>query len=318
VNHLIRLVDDLLEVARITSGKIELRRERIELAEVVRAALETSRPAIDRAQHVLEVSVPAQGLLLDGDGVRLAQVVANLLNNAAKYTEERGNIWLSARREGGTAVLSVRDTGWHPPAMLPRVFDLLTQVDRTLGRSQGGLGIGLALVKRLVEMHGGRVEARSGGRGQGSEFTIRLPLAPEPADTAASAGGSASPEQSVPARRRFLVVDDNRDAADSLAMLLRLQGAEVHVAYEGQAALDSARAARPDIVLLDLGMPGMDGFEIAARMRADLELGDALLVALTGWGQPEHRRATAEAGFDRHLVKPVDLGDLRALLTLEL
>ncbi len=319
VNHLIRLVDDLLEVARITSGKIELRRERIELAEVVRAALETSRPAIERADHRLEVAVPAQGLTVDGDGVRLAQVVGNLLNNAAKYTEERGTIWLSARREGRSVVFSVRDTGVGiPPAMLPRVFDLFTQVDRTLGRSQGGLGIGLALVKRLVEMHGGRVEAQSGGRGQGSEFTIRLPLAPELADTAASAAGSASPEASVRARRRFLVVDDNRDAADSLAMLLRLQGAEVHVAYEGQAALDSARAARPDIVLLDLGMPGMDGFEIAARLRADLELGDALLVALTGWGQPEHRRATAEAGFDRHLVKPVDLGDLRALLTLEL
>jgi CheY-like chemotaxis protein len=241
------------------------------------------------------------------------------LNNAAKYTEERGTIWLSARREGGWALLSVRDTGVGiPPAMLPRVFDLFTQVDRTLGRSQGGLGIGLALVKRLVEMHGGRVEARSGGRGEGSEFTVRLPLAPALAGSVVRDASAAAADASASPRRKFLVVDDNRDAADSLAMLLQLRGAEVQVAYDGPAALDAARASRPDIVLLDLGMPVMDGFEIAARIRADRELEGVLLVALTGWGQPEHQRATAEAGFDRHLVKPVDLGELGALLTLEL
>jgi PAS domain S-box-containing protein len=319
VNHLIRLVDDLLEVARITSGKIELRRERIELAEVVRAAVEASRPAIERARHELVLALSPDPLVLDADGVRLAQIVGNLLNNAAKYTEERGTIWVRAEREGDWVTLSVRDTGVGiPPAMLPRVFDLFTQVDRTLGRAQGGLGIGLALVKRLVEMHGGRVEARSAGRGEGSVFTVRLPLAPALARAPDSAASDAEPLAPHTQRRKFLVVDDNRDAADSLALLLRLQGAEVRVAYDGPSALDSARASRPDIVLLDLGLPGMDGFEIAAQMRAESALAGTRLVALTGWGQPEHRRATREAGFDHHLVKPVDMGDLRALLTLEL
>jgi PAS domain S-box-containing protein len=316
VNHLIRLVDDLLEVARITSGKIELRRARIDLAEVVRAAVETSRPAIERARHRLEVILPQEELWLDADSVRLAQVLSNLLTNAAKYTEEGGQIWLRAERQGRFACVSVRDTGVGiPPAMLPRVFDLFTQVDRTLGRAQGGLGIGLALVKRLVEMHGGSVRADSAGWGAGSEFTVRLPLAVGDSEQPAPETVGETPARSS-ARRRFLVVDDNSDAADSLAMLLRLSGIDAEVAYDGPSALEQMRVTRPEVVLLDLGMPGMDGFDVAARIRADAELCGTVLVALTGWGQPDHRLRTAEAGFDRHLVKPVELAELQGLLTL--
>ncbi|HTO55201.1 MAG TPA: PAS domain S-box protein [Myxococcota bacterium] len=316
VNHLIRLVDDLLEVARITSGKIELRRARIELAEVVRAAVETSRPAIERARHHLDLSLPSEPLWLDADSVRLAQVLSNLLNNAAKYTEEGGRIWLRAERRGRFAVLSVRDTGVGiPPAMQPRVFDLFTQVDRTLGRAQGGLGIGLALVKRLVEMHGGSVAVESAGWGAGSEFTVRLPLLVGDAESAAE----TTPPPAIArasSRRRFLVVDDNQDAADSLAVLLRLQGIDAEVAYDGPSALELMKRKRPEVVVLDLGMPGMDGYEVAAEIRADAELRDTVLVALTGWGQPDHRQKTAESGFDRHLVKPVELSELQALVTL--
>ncbi|HXZ85555.1 MAG TPA: PAS domain S-box protein, partial [Myxococcota bacterium] len=316
LSHLIRLVDDLLEVSRITSGKVDLRRERVELADVVRAALEASMPAIDAAGHQLELALAGEPLVLEADAVRLAQVLANLLNNAAKYTEEGGSIQLSARREGGSAVVSVRDNGLGiPPAMLPRVFDLFTQIDRTLGRAQGGLGIGLALVKRLVEMHGGRVEARSAGWGAGSEFVVRLPLAPSEAASRADAAPPAR-TPAVRVRRRFLVVDDNRDAADSLALLLEAYGAEVQVAYDGSSALAQLRGVRPDVVLLDLGMPGMDGFELAARIRKQPELAGILLVALTGWGQPEDRRATRAAGFDLHLVKPVSPPELRELIAL--
>jgi CheY-like chemotaxis protein len=237
------------------------------------------------------------------------------LNNAAKYTEEGGSIWLRAERQGRFAAISVRDNGVGiPPAMLPRVFDLFTQVDRSLGGAQGGLGIGLALVKRLVEMHGGTVRADSAGWGTGSEFTVRLPLASSeslPEHAAEPPRESAGPGR----RRRFLVVDDNRDAADSLALLLRLQGVDTDVAYDGAAALEAVRAKRPDVVLLDLGMPGMDGFEVAARIRREPELAGTALIALTGWGQPDHRRQTREAGFDGHLVKPVELAELQALVT---
>ncbi|HXX48312.1 MAG TPA: PAS domain S-box protein [Myxococcota bacterium] len=317
VSHLIRLVDDLLEVSRITSGKVELRRERIELAEVVRAALESSMPAIDAAGHRIDLSLASEPLVLEADPVRLTQVLANLLNNAAKYTEEGGAIQLSTGRGGDSAVVSVRDNGLGiPPAMLPRVFDLFAQVGHTLGRAQGGLGIGLALVKRLVEMHGGRVEARSEGWGTGSEFVVTLPLA-APA-SGVSAGSPAWPRTptGLAARRRFLVVDDNRDAADSLALLLEVYGAEVRVAYDGTSALAELREARPDVVLLDLGMPDMDGFEVAARIRKQPELAGVVLVALTGWGQPEDRRATRAAGFDLHLVKPISPPELRDLIAL--
>jgi len=318
VGHLIRLVDDLLEVSRITSGKVELRRERVELGEIVRAALESSMPAIDAAGHRLDLALASEPLVLEADAVRLTQVLANLLNNAAKYTEEGGAILLSTRREGSRAVISVRDNGLGiQPAMLPRVFDLFAQVGHTLGRAQGGLGIGLALVKRLVEMHGGRVEARSDGWNTGSEFLVTLPLASPAPETTAGALPSARAPASLAPRRRFLVVDDNRDAADSLALLLEVYGADVQVAYDGISALATLRSSpRPDVVLLDLGMPDMDGFEVASRIRKQPELVGIVLVALTGWGQPEDRRATRAAGFDLHLVKPVSPPELRDLIAL--
>lgn len=313
VKHMVRLVDDLLEVSRITRGKIELRKERIELAAVLRSAVETARPLLERGRHQLAISLPPEPLLLEADGVRLAQVLANLLNNAAKYTEEGGQIWLNARPEADQVVLTVRDTGVGIPAeMLPRVFEMFTQVDRTLGRAQGGLGIGLTLVKRLVEMHGGTVEARSEGLGRGCEFLVRLPLAGSSSGLAALP--STDPTLEVLALRRILVVDDNRDAADSLGMLLRFQGAEVQVAYDGPSALSALTAFQPAIMLLDIGMPSMDGYEVARRVRQQAECKDVTIIALTGWGQDEDRRKSAAAGFDAHLVKPVDHTVLMRLL----
>ncbi|HVF62127.1 MAG TPA: ATP-binding protein [Thermoanaerobaculia bacterium] len=314
VNHMVRLVDDLMEVSRITRGKIELRKEPVEIAAVVRSAVETSRPLIEAAGHQLTVAVPPEPLTLEGDPVRLAQVFANLLNNAAKYTDDGGRICLTVRREGGDAIaVSVRDTGTGISAdMLPRVFELFTQVDRSAGRAQGGLGIGLTLVKSLVEMHGGSVEAHSEGPGRGSEFVVRLPLSAAP-----RRAGEPGPEERPPAilaLRRVLVVDDNRDAAESLAMLLKLLGSEVHVAYDGPGALEAVTSYRPSVVLLDIGMPGMDGHEVARRIRSQPELQDVALIAITGWGQEEDRRRSHEAGFDSHLIKPVDVGALEGLL----
>jgi PAS domain S-box-containing protein len=315
VAHLVRLVDDLLEISRITRGKIELRKERVELARIVHSALETSKPLLESAGHQLHLALPAQPVLLEADPVRLAQVLANLLNNAAKYTEEGGQIWLSARPEPGEIMISVRDSGLGIPAdMLPKVFELFAQVDRTLKRAQGGLGIGLALVKSLVQMHGGRVEARSAGPGQGSEFIIRLPLAAD--QPTSSPGRTEGNGQTSPllASRRVLVVDDNRDAADSLTLLLRLLGADVQVVYDGTAALEAIHTFRPRVVLLDLGMPGMDGYEVAQRLRQEEGQG-ITLIALTGWGQEEDRRRSQAAGFDYHLVKPVNPEALQTLLS---
>ncbi|HSJ98821.1 MAG TPA: ATP-binding protein [Myxococcota bacterium] len=315
VDQMVRLVDDLLEVSRITRGKIELRRERVELGSVLRAALETSRPLMEASSHRLEVSLADETLVLDADAVRLAQVFANLLNNAAKYTEERGHIQLSARRARDEVVVSVRDDGVGIPTdRLEEVFDLFAQVDRSLGRAQGGLGIGLTLVRRLVEMHGGRVEARSGGPGAGSEFVVTLPLAPSTARAGAAESERADARPAMNAPRRVLVVDDNQDAGESLEMLLRVLGVESRVVHDGESALATLRAFRPEMVLLDLGMPGMDGYEVVRRIRERPEDGEPVVIALTGWGQPEDRRRTREAGFDHHLVKPVGLDVLQSLL----
>jgi PAS domain S-box-containing protein len=313
INHMVRLVDDLLEVSRITRGKIELRRETLDLAAVVRGAVDTSRPAIDAAGHQLEVSLPAEPLLVDGDPVRLTQVIANLLNNAAKYTAEGGKIWVTLRRKGESVEISVRDTGQGIPAeMLPRVFNLFIQGKRSDGRAEGGLGIGLTLVKSLAEMHGGSVQASSEGPGRGSELVVRLPLIaelhpPEPEEPQRRAAGEL-------ARRRVLVVDDNRDAAESLGLLLELLGTEVQIAYDGPEALQRMDTYRPDVVLLDLGMPGMDGLEVARRIRQRPELHSPTLIALTGWGQEADRRRSREAGFDHHLIKPADIAVLKDLL----
>ncbi len=269
VGHLARLVDDLLDVSRINRGKVELRREQVELATVVARAVETSQPVIDAEGQQLTVSSPPEPLRVNGDLMRLAQVVSNLLNNAAKFTERGGRIWLSATREGGEAVLRVRDTGVGIAAdLLPRLFDMFFQAERRTKESQGGLGIGLSLVRGLVELHGGSVEAHSAGPGQGSEFVVRLPLLEEDEKQGDRPGRSGQDPEGKLAPRRVLVVDDNVDAADSLAMLLRLKGQEVQVCYDGPSALAKAAADPPAVAFLDLGMPKMDGYELARAFRA--------------------------------------------------
>jgi signal transduction histidine kinase/CheY-like chemotaxis protein len=313
VNHMVRLVDDLFEISRITRGKIELRKERVEIETVVRNALEASRPLIDAAGHALTLHIASAPLIVEADPVRLAQVIANLLNNAAKYTDPNGQISLTIAERDGGAVISVRDSGTGIPAeMLPRVFDLFTQFDQGTERAQGGLGIGLTLVKSLVELHGGVVSVTSAGRGQGSEFQVRLPLAARHAPNKVL---SESPrDRQSFAGRCVLVVDDNRDAADSLAVLLQCIGADVHVAYSGAEALDALERCRPAVVLLDIGMPGMDGHEVARRLRQRSGFEHVTLVALTGWGQEDDMRRTREAGFDHHMVKPADIQTLTHLL----
>jgi PAS domain S-box-containing protein len=312
VRQMARLVDDLLDVSRISRGKVELRREKVDLATLVNRAVETTRPVIDEHRHQLTVVLPVEQVWLYVDPTRLEQVLANLLNNAAKYTEAGGTIWLTARREPGSVAIRVRDTGIGiAREKLEQVFNMFVQGERGKDRAMGGLGIGLSLVRGLVEMHGGTVTAESAGPGQGSEFTIRLPvLAEAPAEPAKE---PRPPSVSVPPLR-LLVVDDNVDAADSLAQLLRLEGHQVQVAHDGSEALAQAHAFNPRLVILDIGMPEMDGYEVARRLRQMPSLDELRLVALTGWGNEEDRRRAREAGFDRHLVKPVEPSALRAVL----
>jgi PAS domain S-box-containing protein len=314
VNHMVRLVDDLLEVSRITSGKIELRKERLDLAAIVRSSVETSRPLIEAVGHQLSVTFTPEPLIVEGDPVRLAQVFANLLNNAAKYTDPGGHIWISTGRDGHWAAVSVRDTGAGISSeMLSRVFELFTQGEHLSERSQGGLGIGLTLVRSLLEMHGGSVEAFSEGLGRGSEFVVRLPLAAAPVVDVPRPRTRELPTPNLQARR-VLVVDDNHDSAESMGMLLKILGAEVKVVYSGPEALDSLSAYQPSAVLLDIGMPGMDGHEVARRIRQHPEFHDITLIALSGWGQEEDRRRSKQAGFDYHLIKPADVTALQNLL----
>ncbi|MDB5309415.1 MAG: luxQ 1 [Gemmataceae bacterium] len=304
LKQMVRLVDDLLDVSRITTGKLEIRTERVNLAAVLWDAVEASRPLIDRGGHEFTFTPPPDPILLDADPPRLVQVFQNLLTNAAKYSEPGGHIRLSAGRDGGGVVVSVRDTGIGiPAAQLPHVFEVFVQVDTSWQRAQGGLGIGLSLVKEFVGLHGGRVEAHSDGPGKGSEFVVRLPAA---AATAAMPQ-TARTEQAPGPQRRVLVVDDNRDAAESLAMILGIMGHEVRTAHDGVAGVAAAAEFRPEVVLMDLGMPRLNGYEAARRIRAEPWGAGPFLVALTGWGTGDDRRRTHDAGFDRHLVKPVDL-----------
>jgi CheY-like chemotaxis protein len=316
--QMVRLVDDLLDVSRITMGRLDLRRERIELAAVVKSAVETSRPLIDAARHRLVVEMPAQPVYLEADRTRLAQVFSNLLNNAARYMAPGGDIRVSAEQDRAAVKITVEDTGLGISAdALPKIFDMFAQVDGSRDRSQGGLGIGLTLVKRLVEMHEGTVEALSEGLGRGTAIVVRLP-AVMAANVAAAAPHASPPEPSSRAHlmaHRILVADDNRDAAESMGMLLRLMGNEVRTVYDGVEAVEQAEAFRPDLILLDIGMPKLNGYDAARRIRGQRWSEGTVLVALTGWGQEEDKRRASEAGFDRHFTKPLDPAELQRLMT---
>ena len=310
ISHLVRLVNDLLEVSRITRGLIEVRREPVDLVFLVHSALDTSRPMLDAAGHQVTLDLPDEPITVLGDTVRLTQVFANLLNNAGKYTNAGGHITVRVYSDNGRAHVSVRDDGIGIAGDdLSSVFEMFTQVDRSNRLAQGGLGIGLTLVRSLVSMHGGTVHARSEGPGRGSEFVVSLPLvAAQPHRSTAS----HLPSQIPP--RRILIVDDNSDAADTLGELLGALGAKVSVAYSGPAALASVESFHPDAVILDIGMPEMDGYEVARRIRAMKLPRPPVLIALTGWGQVSDQRRSRSAGFDHHVVKPPDIEALRELL----
>jgi CheY-like chemotaxis protein len=316
LHQLVRLIDDLLDVSRITRGRVQLRPEPCELGAILSQALESSRPLIEEAGVALTVSLPRQPLEIEADPARLSQVFSNLLTNAAKYTERGGRVSLSAERQGTDVVIKVRDTGIGiPPEMLARVFDMFTQVDASLERSHGGLGIGLSLVRGLVELHEGSVTAHSRGLEQGSEFEVRLPIKTgrQPPKVTRQSPPSAQPTTATQ-RRRILVVDDNQDAANVLSMMLRLMGHETRIAHDGLAAVEQAQNFRPQLVLLDLGMPKLNGYEAAQRIRQQPWGEEMVLVAVTGWGQEDDRRRVHEAGFDHHLVKPADVAALQALV----
>ena len=314
VVQMVRLVDDLLDVSRITRNKLELRKERIELASVVRSAIETSRPFIEQSDHTLTVTLPPEPIYLDADPTRLEQVFSNLLNNSAKYTERGGHIWLTVEPGEGKVLVRVRDSGIGIPAeALAGIFEMFSQVEGNLERAQGGLGIGLTLVRRLVEMHGGSVEAHSAGRGHGSEFLVRLPMAPAPGRAEQQANGGD--EQTIVPKRRILVVDDNRDSATSLSLMLSILGNEIRTAHDGLEAVQAAAAFRPDVILLDIGLPKLNGYDACRRIREQPWGREMVIVALTGWGQEDDRRRSQEAGFNHHLVKPVDPTILKKLLT---
>jgi CheY-like chemotaxis protein/two-component sensor histidine kinase len=310
LSHTVRMVDDLLDASRINRNKMDVRKERVLLADAVSAAVETVRPMIEAAGHNLQVSLPPGPVFLDADLTRLAQVFGNLLSNSAKYTEHGGLIRLRAERQAGEVVVKVTDNGIGIPSeSLSNIFEMFSQVDRSMERRTGGLGIGLALVKGLVEMHGGTVTAASEGEGRGSTFTVRLPMAePKPATRRDSPKG-----RSVP-RRRVLVVDDHRDGADSLAMMLRLLGEDVRTAHDGIEALEAAGQFRPEVILMDVGMPRLNGLDATRRVREQPWGRTITIIALTGWGQENDRERSQLAGCDGHLVKPVDPLELQKLL----
>jgi CheY-like chemotaxis protein/two-component sensor histidine kinase len=314
VRQMARLIDDLVDVARMSTNRFELRKERVDLAVVLRLAVETSGSLLRAGGQEFTTVVPEDAIHLDADPMRLAQAVSNCLNNAAKFTDRGGHIWLTAERVGGDAVITVRDTGVGiSRAMLPHVFEMFTQGEQTRARTFGGLGIGLTLVKRLVEMHGGTVAAESTGLGMGSMFVIRLPAVldssqcPQPQ--------AEGPAYMSPPSLRILIVDDNRDAADSLAMLLRTTGNDIRTAYDGLEAVQVASEFRPEVVLLDIGLPKIDGHEVAQRIRKEPWGRQMCLIAVTGWSDETDRARSRAAGFDHHLVKPLDTGHLAQLLT---
>jgi PAS domain S-box-containing protein len=315
MRRLARLIDDLLDVSRIRTGKVELRKARVDLSSVIGHAVEVARPLAEDRGHTLDVSLPPEPVWLEADPTRLEQVFSNLLSNAVKFTEEGGRIALSAERQGQEVVVRVTDTGVGiPPDLLPRVFDLFTQGDRSIDRVRDGLGIGLTLSRRLVELHGGTIEARSEGVGRGSELIVRLPAflhhGPPPDE-----GPAADVEKTSPSRPlRVLVVDDSEDTTELLGTLLEMAGHSIQVAHTGPSALEVAASFRPDAVILDIGLPGLDGYQVAQRLREDPALRSMTLIAATGYGQEEDLRRSREVGFDQHLVKPIDPGELQRLL----
>jgi PAS domain S-box-containing protein len=318
LQHMVRLVDDLLDVSRIIIGRIELKKEHFDLGAAVTRAVETAEPLIEAQGHNLIVQRPAEPLIVYADLIRLSQIISNLLTNAAKYTPTPDQIWLSAEREGTDAVLSVKDKGVGIAAhMLDRVFDLFVQSDASPTRSQGGLGIGLTLVKRLIELHGGTVTANSAGLGQGSEFTLRFPIDSDASVSVDQAGrADALPKaEAGHSERRVLIVDDNVDAAESLAMLLQASGFSVRCVYDGVSALSVARAYQPDVIVLDIGLPDISGYEVSTRLRSQPEFERTPIVAVTGYGQLSDHRRSLEAGIDHHMTKPVDPEALQTLLT---
>jgi CheY-like chemotaxis protein len=314
LQQMVRLIDDLLDLSRISRGKVELRKERVDLATVLQNAVETSRPLIEQSGHRLTIHTPPESILVDADMTRLAQVFANLLNNAAKYTEKGGRIWVTVERQASRVAVSVKDTGVGIPThLIPKVFEMFSQVDRSLEKSQGGLGIGLSIVKRLVEMHGGSVEARSEGHGMGSEFIVHLP-ALAATDRESGRPGKEKGRAGASALRRILVADDNEDSALTMAMMLKIMGNEVRTARDGVEAVELAEAFRPEVILLDIGMPRLNGYDACRRIREQSWGGGIVMVALTGWGQDEDKRRSEEAGFDHHMVKPVEPDTLDKLL----
>jgi len=316
VQQMARLLEDLLDISRISRSTLQLRRQYVELRPILENAIETSRPLIDAGRHQLTISLPQRPIYLNADAVRLSQVFSNLLNNAAKYTDQGGHIWLVAERRDSKVVVAVKDTGVGiAEAMLPHIFKIFSQAASTLGRSQGGLGIGLSLVQGIVALHGGRIEAFSGGIGTGSEFVVHLPLI-EDLSLRELGPASASDVTSNVAKERFLIVDDNVDNADSLATMLRILGAKVRTSYDGEDALAAAEEYQPSVVLLDIGMPKLNGYEVARRLRSLPSGREMLLIALTGWGQEEDRRRSKDAGFDYHMVKPIEFAQLLRLLSV--
>jgi CheY-like chemotaxis protein/two-component sensor histidine kinase len=313
VVHMVRLVDDLLDMSRITSGRLQLRKTRVALADVLDLAVETAKPLITAAKHELTISIPQQPIYVQADATRLAQVFANVLNNSVKYTDSGGHIWLTVELRGSEAVVVVRDTGIGITAYdLPRIFELFAQVAPVLERSKGGLGIGLSLAKGLVELHGGTIAATSAGIRKGSEFTIRLPVLASVVDTA-DLRSQETPSPHV-TRRRIVVVDDLADAADSLAAMLQMMGHDTRTAYDGVEAMQAVGAFKAEVVFLDIGLPKMNGYDVARSIRAQPDGKHVVLVAVTGWGQEQDRRRAADAGFDHHLTKPVDPQVVEALL----
>ena len=313
VQHMSLLLDDLLDISRVTRGTLVLRMQPTDLASVIDTAVETARPTIDSKRHVLLIDVPPEPIQFTADPLRVAQVLSNLLTNAAKYTDPEGQIRLTARCEADDVVIRVKDSGIGiSPMALPRVFNMFSQVHSTTDRSEGGLGIGLALTQGLIELHGGTIEASSAGLGCGSEFTVRLPRRALTHKPGAAPDSTAKP--SVAPRRRILIADDNRDSAETLAALLRMEGHEVTSVHDGPVALSAFGEIRPDVALLDIGMPGLTGYEVARRIRASYTGASLKLIAITGWGQDIDKERAHAAGFDHHLTKPVDPQRLAELL----